>query len=51
VGGPATLRRGLDTLIEETEADEIIATAQVYDHAARVRSFEIAAGVFREMGE
>jgi luciferase family oxidoreductase group 1 len=45
VGAPETVRRRLETLLAETEADEIIATAQIYDHAARLRSFEIAADV------
>ena len=49
VGGPATIRHELADLIEVTGADEIMATAQVFDHAARLRSFEIAAGVFREL--
>jgi luciferase family oxidoreductase group 1 len=43
VGSPETVRRRLEILLEETEADEIIATAQIYDHAARLRSFELAA--------
>ena len=45
VGSPATVQRRLESLLEETEADEIIATAQIYDQAARLRSFKIAAGV------
>ncbi len=45
VGSPATVRRRLEEMIEETAADEIIATAQIYDHGARLRSFEIAAGI------
>ncbi len=45
VGSPATVQRRLESLLKETEADEIIATAQIYDHAARLRSFKIAAGV------
>jgi alkanesulfonate monooxygenase SsuD/methylene tetrahydromethanopterin reductase-like flavin-dependent oxidoreductase (luciferase family) len=49
VGSPETVRRRLEELFEETRADEIIATAQIYDHAARLRSFEIAAQVFREI--
>jgi luciferase family oxidoreductase group 1 len=43
VGSPETVRRRLGELIEETQTDEIIATAQIYDHAARLHSFEIAA--------
>lgn len=47
VGSLATVQRRLGELLEETGADEIIATAQIYDHAARLRSFEIAAEAFR----
>jgi alkanesulfonate monooxygenase SsuD/methylene tetrahydromethanopterin reductase-like flavin-dependent oxidoreductase (luciferase family) len=43
VGAPATVKGRLEELLAETSADEIIATAQIYDHAARLRSFEIAA--------
>ena len=42
-GGPATVRRGLQAFAERTGADELMVTAQVFDHAARLRSFEIAA--------
>jgi alkanesulfonate monooxygenase SsuD/methylene tetrahydromethanopterin reductase-like flavin-dependent oxidoreductase (luciferase family) len=41
VGGPETVRRGLDAFIARTRADEIIVTAHVYDHVARLRSYEI----------
>jgi luciferase family oxidoreductase group 1 len=51
VGSPETVRRRLKELLDETGADEVIATAQIFDHAARLRSFEIAAGVFREINE
>ena len=46
VGSPQTVRRGLERLIEATGADELIVTASLYDHAARLRSFEITADVF-----
>ncbi len=49
VGSPETIRRELDTLIEATDADEIIVTAQIYDHPARLRSFELTADVFGEI--
>ncbi len=49
VGSPGTVRTRLEELLADTEADEIIATAQIYDHAARLRSFELAAEVFREI--
>jgi luciferase family oxidoreductase group 1 len=47
VGSPETVRRRLGELIEETQADEVIATAQIYDHSARLRSFELAADALR----
>jgi alkanesulfonate monooxygenase SsuD/methylene tetrahydromethanopterin reductase-like flavin-dependent oxidoreductase (luciferase family) len=49
VGSPATVRASLEQLIDESAADELIVTAQIYDHAARLRSFELTASVFGEM--
>lgn len=43
VGGPAAVQAGLASVIDQTGADELILTAQCYDHAARLHSFEIAA--------
>jgi luciferase family oxidoreductase group 1 len=51
VGSAATIRGELASLIAATDADEIIATAQIFDHPARLRSFEIAAEVFRSMDD
>ena len=45
VGGPDTVRRGLQQFIHATGADELMITAQIYDHAARRRSYEIVAGL------
>lgn len=47
IGSPETVRHRLQELLAQTRADEIIATAQIYAHAARLRSFEIAAEQFR----
>jgi luciferase family oxidoreductase group 1 len=41
VGAPETVRRGLAEFIHATKVDELMVTAQIYDHAARVRSFEL----------
>jgi alkanesulfonate monooxygenase SsuD/methylene tetrahydromethanopterin reductase-like flavin-dependent oxidoreductase (luciferase family) len=43
VGTPNTVAEGLKAFVERTGADEIMVTGQIYDHAARKRSFEIAA--------
>jgi alkanesulfonate monooxygenase SsuD/methylene tetrahydromethanopterin reductase-like flavin-dependent oxidoreductase (luciferase family) len=45
VGSPETVRRWLESFIDLTKADEIMLTAQVFDHSARLRSIEIVAGV------
>jgi len=49
VGGPDTARRGLDDFIGRTGADELMVTANIFDHAKRKRSFEIVAEVYGEM--
>jgi luciferase family oxidoreductase group 1 len=48
VGSPERVRHRLADLLQLTKADEIIATAQIYDHAARLRSFELGAGILQE---
>ena len=44
-GGPETVRAGLADFIARTGVDEVMIAAQIYDHGARVRSYEIVAGV------
>ncbi|HEY1084404.1 MAG TPA: LLM class flavin-dependent oxidoreductase [Prosthecobacter sp.] len=51
VGAPEALRAQIASLLEDTGADEIIATAPIYDQDARLHSFELASQVFRELGE
>jgi luciferase family oxidoreductase group 1 len=43
VGSPETVRAGLEQFISRTSADEVIIAAQIFDHAARLRSYEITA--------
>ena len=45
VGSPVTVRRGLESFIARTGADELIITSQIFDHAARLKSFEITASL------
>jgi luciferase family oxidoreductase group 1 len=45
VGSPETVRAGLEAFVAETGADELIVAAAVHDHAARLRSYELLAGV------
>jgi alkanesulfonate monooxygenase SsuD/methylene tetrahydromethanopterin reductase-like flavin-dependent oxidoreductase (luciferase family) len=44
VGSPDTVRHWLERFADETGADELILAGHIYDHAARLRSFELAAG-------
>ena len=48
IGSPSTVRRRLEEIIVDTGADELMLTGQIYDHQARLRSFEIAATVLAE---
>ena len=45
IGSPDTVRRRLQELIDRAHPDELILTAQIHDHASRLRSFELAASV------
>jgi luciferase family oxidoreductase group 1 len=41
IGAPDAVRRGLEAFRARTGADELIVTTSMFDHAARLRSFEI----------
>jgi alkanesulfonate monooxygenase SsuD/methylene tetrahydromethanopterin reductase-like flavin-dependent oxidoreductase (luciferase family) len=47
VGSPETVRQGLERLVAETQADEVMVVSNIFEHAARVRSYEILAEVAR----
>jgi luciferase family oxidoreductase group 1 len=50
IGSPDRVRRGLEQFLERTgagEQDELILAAHVHDHAARLRSYEIASTLWR----
>jgi luciferase family oxidoreductase group 1 len=48
VGSIGTVRERLGAILAATRADELILTAHIYDHAARLRSFELASHAMRE---
>ena len=50
VGSDATVKTGLNRLVAETAADEVIVVTDTYDHAARLRSYERVAAVANELG-
>ncbi len=45
VGDRDAVRAGLQGFIDRTQVDEVIITAQIFDHAARLKSYEIVAEV------
>lgn len=46
VGSPATVRKGIEAVAREYEADEVMVVTITYEHAARVRSYELIADAF-----
>jgi len=49
VGSAETVERTLRGIIEETRPDELMLTGHFHDHAARLRSFEIAAEIRKRL--
>jgi len=45
VGNPEQVQSKLQAVLDETKADELIIASQIYDHQARLRSYEIIASV------
>jgi luciferase family oxidoreductase group 1 len=48
VGSPMSLRRDLAAFIAKTEADELIVATAIYDHASRLRSYQLLAEALGE---
>jgi len=47
IGGPQKIRARLQVLIEQTQADELIFTSDLYEHADRLHSYELLAQVMK----
>jgi luciferase family oxidoreductase group 1 len=43
IGSPETVQGALESFVAHTGADELMITSQIFDHAARLRSYEITA--------
>jgi len=50
VGSESTVARSLAAFIERTGADEIIVASQIFDHSARLRSYEILTSAWEKLG-
>ena len=51
VGSEATVKAGLEKLVNATGADEVIAVTDLYEHADRLESYRRLAGVAKSIGE
>jgi alkanesulfonate monooxygenase SsuD/methylene tetrahydromethanopterin reductase-like flavin-dependent oxidoreductase (luciferase family) len=49
VGGPQTVRSGIQAMIRMTQADELMVVTLIRDPAAAHRSYRIVAGVCRDI--
>ena len=47
IGTREMVREGLDAFVARTGADELMVTGMIFDHQARLRSFERCAEAFR----
>ena len=45
IGAPGTVRRQLQAFVDRTGADELMITSQIFEHQARLRSYEITASL------
>ena len=45
IGSPQSVKASINAFVARTGADELILASHIYDHAARVRAYEIAADV------
>ncbi|WP_321342911.1 LLM class flavin-dependent oxidoreductase [Breoghania sp.] len=50
IGGPESLKRQLKAFADSVPVDEIIVSSSIYDHAARLRSYEILADAAKGIG-
>jgi alkanesulfonate monooxygenase SsuD/methylene tetrahydromethanopterin reductase-like flavin-dependent oxidoreductase (luciferase family) len=49
IGSPETVSRGLQDFIARTGADELMIACQMFDHAARLHSYEIAGQIRNQL--
>jgi luciferase family oxidoreductase group 1 len=47
IGGPETVKEKLQQFMKDTKANEIMAVAHIYDHQARLRSYELLAELIK----
>lgn len=48
VGGPETIKKDLQNFLDKTQVDELMVVSHIYDHSARLRSYEILSKIKKE---
>ena len=48
VGDAATVQKGLQTFLDQTGVDEIMVASHIYDHSAKLKSYELIAPFFKK---
>jgi len=48
VGSKATIKQDMEEFLKQTQVDEIMASAHIFDHAAKMKSYGIFSEVFNE---
>lgn len=49
IGDRSQVKHGLESLLRETQADELMVNGQIFDHQARLYSFEIVASLQQDL--
>ncbi len=49
IGSPATVAKAISAFIQRTRPDELMLTAMIFDHSARLYSYEIAAEIQKSL--
>lgn len=47
VGGPEKIKRDMEDFVKKTGIDEVMATSHIYDHKARLKSYQLLAEVLK----
>jgi luciferase family oxidoreductase group 1 len=49
VGSPDSVRQRLEEIIAETDCDELIIVSQIYEHSARLHSYELLGEILKDL--
>lgn len=49
IGGPEKLKQRIRTFLQKTQVDEIMATSHIFDHDARIRSYQLFSQIVQEI--